>query len=131
MKDRNKTAQSKIVNTGGINKIKLVTCILVALFFGIALFLRTVLPYDQIFTQNGIKFSSNDAYYYMRIVDSIVHNFPSHTQIDPYYSYPSASGPVTPTFFSWLISAIIWIIGLGSPSQHAIDVIGVFFPVVL
>ncbi|MFH1031511.1 MAG: STT3 domain-containing protein [Chloroflexota bacterium] len=130
MKDKSKATQSKTTRVG-IDRVKLVSCILVALFFGLALFLRTVLPYDQIFTQSGIKFSSNDAYYYMRIVDNIVYNFPGHMQIDPYYSYPAASGPVMPTFFSWLLASVIWIIGLGSPSQHMIDVIGVFFPAVL
>ena len=34
-------------------------------------------------------------------------------------------------FFDWLLAGIIWVIGLGSPTQHTVDVIGVYFPAVL
>lgn len=34
-------------------------------------------------------------------------------------------------FFDWLLAGIIWVIGLGSPSQHTIDVIGAYFPAIL
>ena len=56
---------------------KLVAGIIVALFFSVALYLRVVLPYDQVFVGDWIKFTGNDAYYHMRIVDNLVHNFPS------------------------------------------------------
>jgi len=34
-------------------------------------------------------------------------------------------------FFHWLLSGTIWVIGLGSPTQHTIDTVGVYFPAVL
>jgi len=34
-------------------------------------------------------------------------------------------------FFHWLLAGTIWVIGLGSPSQHTIDTVGVYFPTVL
>ena len=34
-------------------------------------------------------------------------------------------------FFNWLLSAIVWVIGLGSPTQHTVDVISVYYPAVL
>jgi len=36
-----------------------------------------------------------------------------------------------PPFFHWLLGGVIWVIGLGSPSQHTVDVIGVYFPAIL
>ncbi|MBU2177547.1 MAG: glycosyltransferase family 39 protein, partial [Gammaproteobacteria bacterium] len=34
-------------------------------------------------------------------------------------------------FFIWSLSGITWLIGLGSPSQHTIDMVGVYFPAIL
>jgi dolichyl-diphosphooligosaccharide--protein glycosyltransferase len=67
----------------------------------------------------------------MRLVDNLVHNFPQVTDTDPYFIYPGATGQMKLLFFHWLLGIITWIIGLGSPSQHLIDVIGAYFPAVL
>ena len=34
-------------------------------------------------------------------------------------------------FFGWLLAIITWIVGLGSPTQHTIDVVAVYYPAVL
>jgi len=119
-----------------VSKIKfspvLLIGILIALSFAIALFLRVYLPYDKVFSVEGIKFTSADAYYHMRLVDNLVHNFPRHTSIDPYFIYPGATtGEISIRFFVWLLAIPAWIIGLGSPTQHTIDVVGVYLPAVL
>ena len=110
---------------------KLLTGVIIALFVGVALCLRICLPYDQIFTGDWIKFSSVDAYYHMRIVDNLVHNFPHLISFDPYMLNPSTTLITRIHFFDWLLAGIIWVIGLGSPSQHTIDVVGAYFPAVL
>ena len=110
---------------------KLTSVILVALFFGIALYLRAYLPYDKVFIGDWIKFTSVDAYFHMRLVDNLVHNFPYHMAIDPYRIYPGATGVISFPLFDWLLAGIIWLIGLGSPTRHTVDVVGVYFPAVL
>ena len=55
---------------------KLVAGIILALFFGVALYLRVYLPYNQVFSGDWIKFTGVDAYYHMHLVDNLVHNFP-------------------------------------------------------
>lgn len=108
------------------------TGIILALLFVVALYLRAYLPYDKIFTAEGIKFAGNDAYYFMRQVDILVHHFPSVTTIEPYYVYPGGiGGPVIFRFFTWLLAGIVWVIGLGSPTEHTIDVVGAYFPALL
>jgi oligosaccharyl transferase (archaeosortase A-associated) len=105
---------------------------LIVLFFALSLLFRVALPYDSIFTGGWVKFSSNDAYYHMRFVDSLVHNFPHVTNFDPFYIYPgggTSAGGVH--FFDYLLATIIWIIGLGSPTQHMVNVVGAYFPAVL
>ena len=137
MKQKSKVVQPKVVqpkvseHKGKRDKLKVVGGIMVALFFGLALYLRVALPYDEVFTQGWIKLTSNDAYYYMRIVDNLAHNFPRHMEVDPYCTYPAATGRILPTFFMWLLATIIWVIGLGSPSQHTADVIAAYLPAVL
>ncbi len=110
---------------------KLITAIIIGLFLAVALFLRAYLPYDQVFTGVGIKYTSNDSYFFMRLVDNLIHNFPWHTHVDPYISYPVATGTTSINFFVWIIAVSAWIIGLGSPSQHTVDVVGVYLPAVM
>ncbi len=105
--------------------------ILVALFFAVALFVRIFYPYARVFTPEGIRFTCNDAYYHMRIVDNLAHNFPHLFKFDPYFIYPSGKAVGGSLFFDYLLAGIIWAISLGSPTQHTVDVISVYFPVVL
>ena len=114
-----------------ISSPKLIIGVLITIFFGISLIFRVVLPYDQIFVGDWIKFASIDAYYHMRLVDNLAMNFPNLTQFDPYFMYPAGINIVGVHFFDWLLSFVIWIVGLGSPTQHTISVVGVYFPAVL
>jgi len=109
----------------------LVAGILLVVFFFIALSFRVFLPYDQIFSGEWIKFSSVDAYFHMRLVDNLVHNFPHLINFDPYFIYPGGATISSIQFFDWLLAGVIWVIGLGSPTQHTIDVIGAYFPAIL
>ena len=70
---------------------KLLIGILIAAFFGISLIFRILLPYNQVFVGDWIKFTSNDAYYHMRMIDIISHNFPHFAKFDPYLIYPGGS----------------------------------------
>ena len=110
---------------------KLLAGIILAIFFGVALYLRIYLPYDQVFSDEWIKFTGNDAYYHMRIVDNLVHNFPHLASFNPYMIYPCGAGVGSIHFFDQLLASIIWVIGLGSPTRHTVDVVGVYFPAVL
>lgn len=84
------------------------------------LYLRIALPFNNIFTSQWIKFSSIDAYWQMANIDRIALDFPAYiTQI---FNVP---------FFQWLLSGIIWCIGLGNPTQTTIDTVAVYFPPIL
>ncbi len=110
---------------------KLIVGIILAVIFGIALYFRAGLPYDQVFSGDWIKFTSVDAYYHMRLVDNLVQNFPNRLAIDAYSYFPYGALVTWFPFFDWLLAGIIWLIGFGAPSQHTIDVIGAYFPAVL
>lgn len=104
---------------------------MLALFFSIALFLRIYLPYDQIFGSDWVKFSGIDAYYHIRLVENLLHHLPHLNTFDPYTFYPNGTRVAWPPFFDWFLVSIIWVIGLGSPTQQIIDVVGASFPAVL
>ena len=110
---------------------RVITGLILALFFGAALFIRVYFPYDRVFSGEWIKFTGIDAYYHMRLVDNLVHNFPNYMSVDPYFIYPGATGVISIGFLGWLLASITWVIGLGSPTQHTVDVVAVYFPAVL
>jgi oligosaccharyl transferase (archaeosortase A-associated) len=112
-------------------KSNLIAGILLAVFFGTALFIRVVLPYDKVFVGDWVKLTGVDAYSIMRLVDNLVHNFPHLITFDPYFLYPSSPGVSIPPFFPYFISGVTWLIGFGSPTQRTVDVVGVYFPAVL
>ena len=105
--------------------------IILALFFSIALYIRIHFSYDQIFSGDWIKYASNDAYYHMRLIDYLLHNFPTRLLMDTLMNYPSTSWVEMPPFFHWFLTSIIWLIGLGSPSERTVDLVAVYFPAVL
>jgi len=103
---------------------KLLIGLLIVLFFGIALFIRIYYPYDQVFVGDWIKYTNNDAYYQMRLVDNMAYNFPHITAFDPYLIYPGGASYGGLNFFNYLLAFIVWKATAGSPTQHAIDLIG-------
>jgi oligosaccharyl transferase (archaeosortase A-associated) len=118
------------MNQSGLSP-KLVAAIIVAIFFGVALYFRIVLPYDQVFSGNWMKFTGVDAWYHMRLVDNLVHHFPQRITFDPYTFYPHGNTVGWPPFYDWLIAGIVWLVSLGSPTQHIIDVVGAYVPAIL
>jgi oligosaccharyl transferase (archaeosortase A-associated) len=108
----------------------LITGIILLIIFGIALYFRIALPYNKVFVGDWIKYTGSDAYYFMRYVDNFVHNFPHFIQFDPYLRFPQGYMPGN-EFFAIVMGAITWLSGLGSPSAHMVDIIGVYFPAVV
>ena len=106
--------------------------IAIASFFAVALYLRIAFADDVVFGAEWVKFTGVDAYWHIRIVDNLAHNFPHLSQIDPYMLFPrgSATSYQFP-FFDYLLAGVIWIIGVGSPTQHTVDMVAPYFPPVM
>jgi dolichyl-diphosphooligosaccharide--protein glycosyltransferase len=104
---------------------------LLALVFLLSLILRIAVPWDHVFSGTWIKFTDNDAYFYVRLLDNLARPFPSLGGLDPYYIYPDGIGlGGRPLFFVYLMGFIAWLLGGGTPSQHTVDLVGVLFPAV-
>ena len=99
--------------------------------FTTSLLLRIIPPYNQIFTNLGIKFAMNDAYYHMRLIDNLVANFPNFSYYDPYFVFPGTTVIGGVHFFDWLLATITWVVGLGNPTPDTVDLVGVYTPPIL
>ncbi len=110
----------------------LITLLVLVIACGLSFYLRVVLPYQSVFDGQRIKLTSNDAYFYMRMVDNLVQNFPQLYGFDPYWVFPGGFSTANfPAFFTFLLAGIVKILGGASPSQQTVDTISVYVPAIL
>ncbi len=110
----------------------LFSLIVVLVTASITLFIRIALPWDSIFSSTGIKFIGADSYYYMRLVDNLVVNFPHLNEFDPYIIYPGGDFITrVPSFFAYILAGTVRLLGGATPDKHTIDSIAVFVPPLL
>jgi len=107
------------------------TLILLIGIAAIAFYIRVALPYAAVFAGQWIKLTGIDAYYYMRLVDSLVRNFPNLLSFDPYFIYPGGGYPGDIRFFAIMLAGIIRLLGGAAPSQQMVDTIAVYVPAVM
>ena len=82
---------SRIAQRGPLIQ-KLLVGVLMASFFAVALYLRIALSHEVVFGSAITRFTGVDAYWHIRIVDNLAHNFPHLNSFDPYMLYPGGSG---------------------------------------
>ncbi len=98
----------------------------------IALFVRIALPYQTVFSGPWIKLTGIDAYYYMRLVDNLVVNFPRLISFDPYQLFPGGDFiSRVPNFFVYMLAIPVKLLGGINPSSQIVDSIAVYIPAIL
>jgi dolichyl-diphosphooligosaccharide--protein glycosyltransferase len=97
---------------------------------GLALYLRIHPGYGYTFVGDAVWFRETDAYFYLRNIESVVHNFPHFNYFDPYMLYPGGGGLSRPLFV-WLAAAAALIVGGGNPTTHTIATVSAYLPAVL
>ena len=105
--------------------------IILLIIFGIALALRVSLAYDSVFTGDWVRFAENDPWYHIRLVENLIQHFPHRIVFDPFTLYPYGQEVPFAPFFDLLLGSFIWVIGLGSPTQHTLETFGPYFPAIL
>jgi len=125
----------RISNIKSIEKASLIYGAILALIFCLSLYIRVALPYNSVFGGPFVRFSGNDPWYNMRLVENTLHNFPERIFFDAFTYYPHGTIVPFAPLFDYLLAVIIWILGLGHPyatlGQHGIEVIGAWYPAVL
>ena len=98
----------------------------------VALFIRIALPYQTVFSGQWIKLTTVDGYYYLRLVDNLMVNFPRLIGFDPYQLFPGGDFiNRVPTFFAYILAIPVKLLGGVNPSSQVIDSITVYVPPVL
>ncbi|MGA2159091.1 MAG: oligosaccharyl transferase, archaeosortase A system-associated [Dehalococcoidia bacterium] len=110
----------------------LLTLIALSAAIMIALYIRIVLPYQTVFSGPWIKLTSVDGYYYLRLVDNLVVNFPRLIGFDPYQLFPGGDFiNRVPNLFVYILTIPVKLLGGISPSSQAIESITVYIPPIL
>jgi oligosaccharyl transferase (archaeosortase A-associated) len=105
--------------------------LILAFIVGIAFFLRTYFPYDNVFTGDWVRFKWFDSWYHMRLVENLLHHFPQRIYFDPYTRFPHGQDVFFAPFYDLLLGFFAWVIGAGSPSTGQIETLGAYFPAIL
>jgi oligosaccharyl transferase (archaeosortase A-associated) len=106
--------------------------VILAALVGISLYLRIGLAYHNIFVNNQtVWFRETDAYYYMRNIETVVHNFPHFNMFDPYQLFPGGSDGLLRPFFAWIVGAAILLVKGAAASLHSMEVVAAYVPPIL
>ncbi|GEM_PF-428986 len=102
------------------------------IIFGIALLIRTVLPYDTVF-KDTVRFASDDAVFHMRLVENALFgdHFPRRLFFDAYTHFPHGTYLHFAPLFDQIIIFATWIIGLGLPTRALMEAVGAYYPAIL
>ncbi|MCK9356490.1 MAG: oligosaccharyl transferase, archaeosortase A system-associated [Dehalococcoidia bacterium] len=109
----------------------LLTVLVVGIAIAIALAIRILWPYPNVAVNGAVWFREMDGWYHMRLVDSLLANFPHTTPFDPYSSYPHGIEPPFHPLTRWLIALGAMLIGGTSPAAHTVDMVGGLYPAIL
>jgi dolichyl-diphosphooligosaccharide--protein glycosyltransferase len=96
-----------------------------------AFLIRVVPQIGIVLVNGGVEFKEVDPWYHMRLVDNMVHNFPLPLTYDVYSLYPDGAEVGFQPLLTWLIVAIGYVVSLGQPSTHTVELIGAFLPPIM
>ncbi|AKG91253.1 oligosaccharyl transferase, archaeosortase A system-associated [Geoglobus ahangari] len=91
--------------------------ILIAIAVG--LYLRIANPWNNVFVpwMEGARLSGNDPWYYFRLIDSAIHNFPSRIWFDAFTHYPYGTYTHFGPFLVYLGALVSMLTGATTPAE--------------
>lgn len=110
--------------------LSLLYCLGVLASMAIAFYIRIQTKASVIFP-DFVRYGGNDPWYHMRLVEAILHNFPRILQFEAYTLYPTGMKVFFTPLFDWVLAVSIYILTLGDPTIHEMEVIGAYYPAVL
>ncbi|WP_094226521.1 oligosaccharyl transferase, archaeosortase A system-associated [Methanolobus psychrotolerans] len=97
----------------------------------VSFYIRTGSKASVILSENFVRFGGNDPWYHMRVVSTILHNYPHNLWFEAYTLFPTGQRMVFAPLFDWVLASLIYVLTLGNPSTHQMEVIGAYFPALL
>ena len=91
-----------------------------------------LLPIDRVVTSDAVYFSGNDPWYHVRMVQYAVRHFPETTPFDPWSYFPFGTDRHSGFggLFDQIIALTALIVGMGSPSDHTVEVVTALAPAI-
>jgi dolichyl-diphosphooligosaccharide--protein glycosyltransferase len=109
-------------------KEKLVTLSIFFISVLVGIKLRILNPWHFVFTKWGVIFTGNDPWYYYRLIDSCIHNFPNRLWFDAFTYYPYGTFVHFGPFLVYLGTFLCKLLGASTP--EAIKSVLVFVPTI-
>jgi dolichyl-diphosphooligosaccharide--protein glycosyltransferase len=103
---------------------------LLALVAG-SLALRMFPAWPNVFKAGGVRFAGPDAWYYARLIEYRVANFPHGLVHDPYLAQPGGGDVPAAPLFDFALAAAAWVLGLSHPSARLVGIVAAVSPAVL
>lgn len=103
---------------------------LLALTVALAFSLRVIPSYRAVMTPHGVNFQDNDSWFHMRAIHDAAAHFPRQSTFDPYDAFPGGA-EVPVDRWDLAVAGVAWILGMGKPDAHLVDVTGAWAPAVL
>lgn len=97
----------------------------------LALAIRILPAYRNVFTPQGVVLATTDPWYHLRRSQSIAANFPHAGAFDPYVGPPGARAVPTAPGLDVAIASVAVVLGLGHPDETLVARVAVWFPPLL
>ncbi|MCU0637449.1 MAG: oligosaccharyl transferase, archaeosortase A system-associated [Methanothrix sp.] len=96
----------------------------------ISFYMRAIIPWNRVFYGDRVMFSSEtDAWYHMMLAQGTVINL-ERLFWDPMTNFPYGTPLHFGPLLSWAITIVSYILGLGHPSDHLVEVVGALMPAI-
>ena len=98
-----------------------------AFLISVGAFLLRIVPYNSVFTPDGVIFPGVDPYYHLWRAKMLVENFPSFPMFDPYLSFPTGAHIPWPPGFDLLVA----VAGFFGAGRTGLETWAAFLPPIL
>jgi dolichyl-phosphooligosaccharide-protein glycotransferase len=133
MSKKNKNKKSKSVKIEEIEDTipsflksnYIIYCIL-TLIFGLAFYVRAIVPFNNVFAGGVTAFAMDDAVFHMRLVENLLENFPHRLSYDAFTLYPYGSVLSWGSLFDVIIGSLSLLFGVEN-----LNLIGALVPAIM
>jgi dolichyl-phosphooligosaccharide-protein glycotransferase len=105
--------------------------LILVLIFALAFLIRVIPRLEDVFGTGWVKFAETDPWYHIRLLENLLHHFPQGILFDPYTLFPYGRDVFFAPMFDRILGFFIWVIGLGSPTEHTMQIVAAYFPPIL
>jgi dolichyl-diphosphooligosaccharide--protein glycosyltransferase len=92
------------------------------------LIVRSLFEWRSVFGGAFVRFTETDAWYHLRLVDTLLHHFPYSLTYDPYLKYPGGQDVNVAPGFDFVIASVSLALGRGAPSTGLVERVAAVVP---